>query len=155
MLVPRGLRLDLGAIAQAWAADHCAEVVADVLGVGVLVSVGGDIATAGPPGSAGSGAWEVLVQDGPDDPAALVAVPTGLAVATSTADHGDRRSVTVVAPDCVTAYAWSAAVLAGPDPRASADCGYPARVVGADRTVRVWGGWPPDAELDLGRPVDV
>ncbi len=80
VLVPRGLELDLDVVARAWAADRCAAVVADVLGVGVLVSLGGDIATAGP---AGGGAWEVLVGDGPAGSGALVAVPTGLAVVTS------------------------------------------------------------------------
>jgi len=84
VFLPRGVELDLDAIARAWAADRCAAVVADLLDVGVLVSLGGDIATAGP---AGGGAWEVLVADPDDQPsarAALVAIPTGLAVVTST-----------------------------------------------------------------------
>ena len=74
-------------------------------------------------------------------------MPTGLAVATSTSVQGHWRSATVVAPDCVTAHTWSAAVLAGPGQGVPADCGYPVRVVAADRTVHVWGGWPLDAEV--------
>ena len=106
VLVPRGVELDLDPIARAWAADRCAAVVADVLDVGVLVSLGGDIATAGP---AGGGAWEVLVADPDGQPsarAALVAIPTGLAVVTSTSTTTETtpfRTATVVAQDCVTA----------------------------------------------------
>lgn len=172
VLLPRGVRLDLGSTAKAWAADRCAQVVADVLGVGVLVSLGGDIATAGPEGSSGSGAWEILVQDQPTDPASLIAVPTGLAVATtSTVSRewraGGRemhhilsprtgmpvsrvwRSATVVAPDCVTAATWSTAALvegAGA-PDVLVDRGYPARLVAADGRVCLLGGWPDDAEV--------
>src|SRR6476469_3078922 len=103
VLVPRGVELDLDPIARAWAADRCAAVVADVLDVGVLVSLGGDISTAGP---AGGGAWEVLVADPDDQPsarAALVAIPTGLAVVTSTSTTTETtpfRTATVVAQDC-------------------------------------------------------
>ncbi len=172
VLLPRGVRLDLGSIAKAWAADRCAEVVADVLGVGVLVSLGGDIATAGPEGSAGSGAWEILVQDQPTDPAALIAVPTGMAVATSSTVSRewmaegremhrilgpqtgmpvsrDWRSATVVAPDCVTANTWSTAALVEGTgaPEVLAERGYPVRLVAADRSVRLLGGWPDDAEI--------
>lgn len=171
VLLPRGLRLDLGDIAKAWAADRCAQVVSEVLGVGVLVSLGGDIATAGPAGSSGSGAWEILVQDRPTDPAALVAVPTGLAVATASTVSPewraggremhhvlaprsgltvsrDWRSATVVAPDCVAASTWStAALVEGSGALAElADRGYPARLVAADGGVRLLGGWP-DAEV--------
>ena len=46
--MPPGLQLDLGATAKASAADRCARRVASALRTGVLVSLGGDIATAGP-----------------------------------------------------------------------------------------------------------
>ena len=49
VLIPRGVRLDLGATAKAVAADRCAALVARRLGVGVLIALGGDVATAGPP----------------------------------------------------------------------------------------------------------
>ena len=50
-------QLDLGATAKAWAADKCAEQIADSVGCGVLVSLGGDVAVAGepPPAAGGSG----------------------------------------------------------------------------------------------------
>ena len=58
--VPAGLVLDLGAIAKAWCADRCAARIHRELGVGVLVSLGGDIATAG---TGPDGGWVVRVQD--------------------------------------------------------------------------------------------
>jgi thiamine biosynthesis lipoprotein len=147
VLLPRGVDLDLGPIARAWAADRCAAVVAETLDVGVLVSLGGDIATAGP---AGCGAWEILVQDRPDDPAALVAIPTGLAVVTSTsATSRAYRAASVVASDCVTATTWSVAALAetGPGVVGLEERGLPARLVTPEGTVRHIGGWPDDAEM--------
>lgn len=41
--VPRGVALDLGATAKAWAADLVAATVVDRLGGGVVVSLGGDL----------------------------------------------------------------------------------------------------------------
>ena len=64
--VPTGVVLDLGATAKAIAADRCAERVHRATGSGVLINLGGDIATAGP---APDGGWQVLVQDDADDPA--------------------------------------------------------------------------------------
>jgi FAD:protein FMN transferase len=46
--IPRGVRLDLGSSAKAFVADRAAARLADQLGVGVLVSIGGDVAVAGP-----------------------------------------------------------------------------------------------------------
>ena len=153
--LPRGTCLDLSVIAIAWAADRCAAVVAETLRVGVLVSLGGDIATAGPAGSSGDGAWEILVgqpSGRPDGSAALVALPTGLSI--STADAGMRpragwRSATVVAIDALTARTWATAALADrpATTRVLADLGLPARVVGADGSVRCLAGWPDDAEV--------
>ena len=48
MRLANGAQLDLGATAKAWAADRCAEIIAGRLGCGVLVSLGGDMAVAGP-----------------------------------------------------------------------------------------------------------
>jgi FAD:protein FMN transferase len=78
--VPPGVSLDLGATAKAWAADRSATLVADRLGVGALVSLGGDIATEG---AASQGDWSILVSDGPGQPEAHVSLPTGTALATS------------------------------------------------------------------------
>lgn len=47
--IPRGVRLDLGSSAKALVADRSASRIAETLGSGVLVSVGGDVAVAGPP----------------------------------------------------------------------------------------------------------
>nr|BFF16384.1 hypothetical protein GCM10025699_76870 [Microbacterium flavescens] len=97
LTVPAGVRLDLGATAKAVAADLIAARVLTELGCGVLVSLGGDIATAGPGATArsrhrsaagtaagpASRAWEITVRDLPADPEAHVAIPSGHAVATS------------------------------------------------------------------------
>ncbi len=66
--VPRGVELDLGATAKAWCADEAAQAVAAATGVGVLVSLGGDVAVAGP---APAGGWPVRVTDRFDDPPEL------------------------------------------------------------------------------------
>jgi thiamine biosynthesis lipoprotein len=47
--VPEGVRLDLGSSAKAFLADRAAAHVAEELGSGALVSIGGDIAVAGEP----------------------------------------------------------------------------------------------------------
>jgi thiamine biosynthesis lipoprotein len=60
--VPEGVALDLGATAKAWAADLVAENVADRYGCAVVVSLGGDVRVAGPPGSR----WPVRVTEHPD-----------------------------------------------------------------------------------------
>jgi thiamine biosynthesis lipoprotein len=59
--VPAGVLLDLGATAKALAADLAATAIADRLGCGVLVNLGGDIAVAGP---APEGGWKVGIDDG-------------------------------------------------------------------------------------------
>jgi thiamine biosynthesis lipoprotein len=46
--VPAGCGLDLGATGKAWAADLVAASVADATGADVVVSLGGDVAVAGP-----------------------------------------------------------------------------------------------------------
>jgi thiamine biosynthesis lipoprotein len=98
LTLPKGMLLDLGATAKAFAADRCAAAVAE-LGCGALVSIGGDIATAGPaphsratPGSAskardGEQFWRVRVQDGPDEPGTTITLPAGGAIATSSTVH--------------------------------------------------------------------
>ncbi|OXR40077.1 FAD:protein FMN transferase [Nocardia cerradoensis] len=166
--LPAGVRLDFGATAKALAADRCARTVADALGCGVLVSLGGDIATAGP---APGGHWQVLVQDGATQPAALVRLPAGAAIATSSTVRrrwirGGRplhhildprtgcaaepvwRTVSVAAESCLAANAAAtAAVVRG---RAALpwlrSAGLPARLVGRDGRVLTLGGWPDEPE---------
>jgi len=52
LTVPMGTALDLGATAKAYTVDHAARTLYNRYGVGVLVEIGGDLATAGvaPPG---------------------------------------------------------------------------------------------------------
>ena len=164
LFLPADVRLDLGATAKAVAADRAAALVHAELGVGVLVALGGDIATAGdgPPGG-----WQVAVGEGPEDRADQVALPPGAAIATSStlarqwrADNrvlhhivdprtGEPalpvwRTVTVAAPTCVEANAAStAAVVRGVKAPAWLEgLGYPCRLVGADHNVRTVGAWP-------------
>jgi thiamine biosynthesis lipoprotein len=54
--IPRGVRLDLGSSAKAFVADRAAAHVAQQIGSGVLVSIGGDVAVAG---SAPPGGWAI------------------------------------------------------------------------------------------------
>lgn len=54
--VPIGVRLDLGATAKAFVVDRSVAAIADRTTAGVLVSVGGDVAVAGPPPEGG---WAV------------------------------------------------------------------------------------------------
>jgi thiamine biosynthesis lipoprotein len=164
LTVPAGVLLDLGATAKAFTADRCAQLVASRCGTGVLVSLGGDIATAG---AAPEGGWRVLVQDLPGDPQCTVALPAGAAMATSSTvtrqwRRGGRllhhildprtcqpappvwRTVSVAADRCVDANTLTtAAVVRG---RAALGwlrgLGVPARLVTADRLVLTIGGWP-------------
>ncbi|GAA1709413.1 FAD:protein FMN transferase [Fodinicola feengrottensis] len=166
LTVPAGVVLDLGATATAVAADRCARLVADRCGVGALVSLGGDIATAG----SHPGGWQVLVQDQEDDPACTVRVPAGAAMATSSTRSRqwvrdgrlphhiiDRRtgqpaaagwrSASVVAASCLTANVASTCALvrgSGALPWLR-DRRLPSRLVGQDGSVHTVNGWPPSA----------
>ncbi|MGY4708299.1 FAD:protein FMN transferase [Mycolicibacterium sp. CBM1] len=162
--LPAGVVLDLGATAKAVAADRCARRVLDETGSGVLVNLGGDIATAGPPPP---GDWPILVQDTPDDPGGRVTLGADAGLATSSTRrrrwwHGNElvhhildprtgrcaepvwRSVSVAAGNCLAANAISTACVVrghrAPDWVVELDV--PARFVGADGTVRMVGGWP-------------
>lgn len=162
--VPAGVQLDLGATAKAHTADRCAALVAERLGTGTLVSLGGDLATAGP---APAGGWRVHVQDRPGEPASSVTLAAGGALATSST-IGRRwrrdgrilhhildprtcrpapvvwRTVTVAATSCLAANtATTAALVRG---RGAAGwlgaLGLPARLVAADGAVVTVNGWP-------------
>jgi FAD:protein FMN transferase len=69
--VPEGVELDLGATAKAWCADRAADLLHSELRVGVLVSLGGDIAVRGP---VPDGGWVVRVQE---HPGSVDAAPAG------------------------------------------------------------------------------
>jgi FAD:protein FMN transferase len=164
-----GVQLDLGATAKAWAADRCAALIAAATGVGALVSLGGDIAVAGPPPPGG---WRVRVTDdhaaGPDAPGQTVAIQSGGLATSSTTVRawqvaGQRvhhiidpatgrsarscwRTVSVAAGSCVDANtASTAAVIRS---RAATSwlraAGLPARLVAEDGSVETTAGWPSD-----------
>ena len=160
--VPSGVLLDLGATAKAVTADRAAARVADRLGIGVLVALGGDIATAGP---APDGGWRVLVQDRPGDPACTVRLPAGAALATSstvgrtwgsaaemlhhivdprTGRPAPRtwRTVSVAAYTCLRANTLSTAAVVRGRAAVALLAGVPARLVTPDLDVLRLGGWP-------------
>ena len=162
LTVPDGVLLDLGATAKAVAADRAAARIAERLGVGALVALGGDIATAG---RGPAGGWQILVQDRPGDPQDCVRLPSGAALATSsTAGRtwgrpGELlhhivdprtgrpappvwRTVSVAAYSCLRANTLSTAAIvrghAAPDLLGRA----PSRLVTPGRDVLRLGGWP-------------
>ena len=175
LTLPAGVRLDLGATAKAWAADRSAARIAAQTNSGVLVSLGGDIAVAGPPPADG---WRIRVQDvtGPADetpegPYALIAIRDGgLATSSTTARRWQRggdvlhhildprtglpaapvwRTVSVAAGSCADANAAStAAVIRGR--RALGwltRLGLPSRLIDATGAVFTVAGWPDDSEV--------
>ena len=181
--MPEGTQLDLGATAKAWAADRAAARIADRLGCGVLVSLGGDIAVAGPAPRQG---WRVRVQDvtgspqdPPSGPYALVAIREGGLATSSTAARrwqrgGDVlhhilnprtgrpaeplwRTVSVAADTCADANAAStAAVIRGREALGwLARLGLPARLVDATGVVFTTAGWPAPAPASAPAPTPV
>lgn len=166
--LPRGVRLDLGATAKAWAADVAADRIARGLGVGALVNLGGDVAVAGESPAAG---WKVRVAA---DHAAVrggqvLALRTG-GLATSSVSvrswqRADRslhhvldpatglpaprvwRYVSVCAAGCVDANTASTAslVLGRGAPGWLAARRLPARLVAVDGSVTTVAGWPEDS----------
>jgi FAD:protein FMN transferase len=166
LVLPQGLGLDLGATAKAFAADRAARLVAQCCGTGVLVGLGGDIATAG---EGPDGGWRIRVQDGDDQPGCTIALPAGSAIATSSTIrrrwlHQGRarhhvldprtglpadpvwRTVTVAAPSCVQANTLTtAALVRGLSARSwLRGLGAPARLVSRDGDVVALAGWPVD-----------
>ncbi|HET7901062.1 MAG TPA: FAD:protein FMN transferase [Candidatus Nanopelagicales bacterium] len=169
--LPVGVRLDLGATAKAWAADRAAGLAFLATGTGVLVSLAGDLAVAGP---APEGGWLVLVTDDhreteqtKGDRAETVSITAGgLATSSTTVRRRTTadgrtvshvvdpvnwrpvtpvwRTVSVAAPDCVTANtATTAAIVLGERAESwLAEQGLPTRLVSTDgRLVRL-GAWP-------------
>lgn len=168
--IPRGIRLDLGATAKAWAADRSAGRLGEALGCGALVSFGGDISTAGPPPPGG---WTIRVQEVTGDPsgpapdgACTVAIQSGgLATSSTMARRWQRggvpmhhildpgtglpaaevwRTVSVAAPTALAAnVASTTSIIRGERAHAwLASLGFPARLVRASGEVATVGGWP-------------
>jgi thiamine biosynthesis lipoprotein ApbE len=173
LTVPPGVQLDLGATVKGWAADRSAARIADRVGCGVLVSLGGDTAVAGQPPAGG---WRIRVQDltampdePPRGPSTVVAIHDGGLATSSTAARrwqrgGDVlhhivdprtclpaapvwRTVSVAAATCADANtAATAAVIRGRQaPAWLASLRLPARLVEPDGTVRTISGWPSEA----------
>ena len=163
--MPRGVLLDLGATAKAVAADIAAEKIADQLGVGVLVGLGGDLRVAGE--QAPEEGWIIRIQDGPNEPSTSVRLTGVTALATSSTLHrawqhdGRRlhhildpatcqpasavwRTATVGARSCLRANTLSTACLVRGNraPSLISREGLPARLVAADGKVHTFGGFP-------------
>jgi thiamine biosynthesis lipoprotein len=162
-----GCRLDLGATAKALAADRAAAAIAAATASPTLVSLGGDVAIAGP---APAGGWLVHVADdhraGPAAAGQSVTVEGGgLATSSTTVRQWRRagrtvhhivdpasgepaapvwRTVSVAAASCVDANtASTAAIVRGASaPDWLEALGLPARLVDPEGTVRTVGGWP-------------
>jgi|HubBroStandDraft_6_1064221.scaffolds.fasta_scaffold91690_3 thiamine biosynthesis lipoprotein len=167
--LPAAVKLDLGATAKAWAADRAARAAAEAAGCGVLVGVGGDLATYGTSPATG---WEVKVADDHradlSAPGQCISIRAGGLATSSTAvrrwshagqtmNHiiepltgapvrGTWRTVSVAAASCIDANIATTAALirAAAAPRWLEDLGLPARLVSWDGSVTTSGGWPPE-----------
>ncbi len=164
--IPRGVRLDLGSTAKALAADRAAARAAAATRSGVLVSLGGDIATAG---AAPPGGWLVGIADDhaaralPGESVTIAA--GGLATSSTSVRRWSRggvplhhiidprtgepapevwRTVSVCGTTCVDANTASTAaiVLGEAAPAWLEDRGLPARLARPDGTVVRVTGWP-------------
>jgi len=118
--IPHGVRLDLGSTAKALAADRAAARIAQTIGDGALVSLGGDVAVAGP---APDGGWAIGIARESSTPAAevdqVVAITHGGLASSATSVRawrtGDRQVHHIVDPrtgDCVEPY-WVMASATG------------------------------------------
>jgi thiamine biosynthesis lipoprotein len=162
--VPAGTSLDLGATGKALAADQAAAAIRSATGGGgVLVSLGGDIATAGDPPADG---WRIHVTDDHRStqaaPGQKVTIRSGaLATSGTTVRRGPNghhiidprtkssvetpwRTVSVTAASCVDANTASTAsiVLGRQAPAWLAQRGLAARLVDNRGSVSTVGGWP-------------
>jgi thiamine biosynthesis lipoprotein len=179
-IVP-GATLDLGATAKALAADHAATAAFEAAGCGVLVSLGGDIAIAGPSPAEG---WPVRVTDDhrarADAPGQTILLQSGALATSSTTvrkwrgangapvhhlldpatgqpANGGWRTASVTAACCLDAnIASTAAVVRGPRaPDWLRSLGLPSRLVSEDGTALHLCGWPEDGDdLAPARPIE-
>jgi thiamine biosynthesis lipoprotein len=169
--VPPGVELDLGATAKALASDRAAAAAHQATGVGVLVSLGGDISFAGEPPAEG---WRVRVTDdhrsGAQAPGQWISLRSGGLATSSTqvrrwatdsgpAHHlldpatgrpaqGSWRTVSVCAGSCLDAnIATTAAIVRG---QRAVDWltaqGLPSRLVTGDGRVLHLAGWPAEGD---------
>jgi len=166
--VPKGVEIDLGSIGKALASDLAAAAAREAMGGGgVLVSLGGDIATAG---DIPEGGWRILVAEDsdtpPDSDGEVIALHHGAIATSSTTVRTWRRgeialhhlidpltgvpvdspwrTASVVAATCVDANtAATAAIVRGASaPDWLAGFGLAARLVGTAGDVHRLGSWP-------------
>ena len=168
VLLPDGVELDLGSTGKALAADLAARAALNAAGAGgVLVSLGGDIATAGTPPPGG---WRIHVAEDsrarPDAEGEVICLTSGGVATSSTTVRrwtrgtavlhhiidpetslpttGPFRTVTVAAATCLDAnIASTAAIVRG---ETAIDWlmrrNLPARLVENDGTIHYIGRWP-------------
>jgi FAD:protein FMN transferase len=165
--MPARVALDLGSTGKALAADLAAAAAHAATGTGILVSLGGDIATAGP---VPAGGWRIRCTDDsrtdPESDGEVISIgPDAVATSSTTVRRwtkggivrhhivnpatglpaeGPWRTATVVAATCVDANAASTAAIVMGE-RATgwlAGLGLPARLVDRDGNVTRIGGWP-------------
>lgn len=170
--VAPGVRVDLGATAKAWTADAASAEITRRTGSGCLVSIGGDVAVAGPPPGPG---WRIRVEDvagHPDAPpsgsATVVLLRSGgLATSSTRARRWQRdglslhhlldprtglppepawRTVSAAADSCVAANTvTTAAIVRGERVWPLLRSTHsPVRLVTVDGQVLTVGGWPED-----------
>jgi thiamine biosynthesis lipoprotein len=165
----KGIELDFGSTGKALAADLAvaAALAAVGDGTGVLVSLGGDVATAG---RAPQGGWRILAADSsataPETDGEVIALSNGaIATSSTTVRRWTRgevsvhhivdprtgapaqspwRTASVVAATCVDAnIGATAAILLGDDaPGWLAAHGLSARLVANDGSIERIAGWP-------------
>lgn len=155
--LPEGLRLDLWAIARAWAADQLAEQCSAAIGSGCLVNLGGDIAVRG---TAPADGWQVHIDDGHPTPSGsdtiILRSPGGIARASAaapqwpappsgeTAPRRYWRTVTAASPRCERAKAACLTALSMTDdaPRWLTQRELSARLVHTGGIAVQTPGWP-------------
>jgi len=171
--LPPGVELDLGSSGKALAADLAATAAMAAAGEGgVLVSLGGDIATAGVPPPGG---WRILVAEdsrvSPSGDGDVICVPAGGVATSSTTirrwSHGGEllhhiidprtslpttgpfRTVTVVAATCLDANIASTAAIVHGEVAIEwlTSWRLPARLVENDGTIHYIGRWPDPASV--------
>ena len=169
--IPAGVALDLGATAKAWAADRAAVAAGAAGGCGVLVSIGGDIATAGP---APLGGWRIHVTDDhrsdSSAPGQTISIDSGGLATSSTAgrrwSHTGHtmhhivdpstggpvidtwRTASVAAACCADANIATTAALVRAEraPSWLAERDLPARLLDWSGNVTTVGSWPAERE---------
>jgi FAD:protein FMN transferase len=165
--IPADVRLDLGSSAKALLADRAAARVAEALGSGALISIGGDVAVAGEPPPEG---WAIGIAvdsaTGPDDVDQVVAIRQGglassgtdvrtwqmgtaqvhhiVDPATGTSSSPYWRLVSAVGASCVDANALSTAAVVWGDQAIERlrPFGQAVRLLRHDGEVFTLGGWP-------------